>query len=114
MHTPRGWKAPTSPHPYDSHPSGSSLRVFEHLKARPWYTICCSPCSMESRPTNGVGAPLTCLGCRTLVGQHHGNNANPPRVLCDECRRFAKLAPYGTRCRQCRSDDVVYTTERSG
>ena len=56
---------------------------------------------------------LKCLGCGTVL-RHCDGNARPPRTLCDDCKRFAKLARYGTRCRECRSEDVVYTTESTG
>jgi hypothetical protein len=45
----------------------------------------------------------------------HGDiSVSHSRTLCGECRRFARLARYGTRCPLCRSDDIVYTTERTG
>jgi ribosomal protein S27E len=51
-----------------------------------------------------------CLGCGTAV-----RHSNPcARVLCEDCKRFAKLARYGTRCPDCRADDIVYTTESTG
>ena len=51
-----------------------------------------------------------CLGCGTAL-----RHSNPcARVLCEDCKRFAKLARYGTRCPECRSEDIVYTTELTG
>jgi Zn ribbon nucleic-acid-binding protein len=60
-----------------------------------------------------MNVPIKCLGCG-LVLRHGDVNGQPPRTLCDDCKRFAKLARYGTRCPECRSEDVVYTTESTG
>ncbi len=57
-----------------------------------------------------MGVALKCLGCGTPLR----NGEMGSRLLCEECKRFAKLARYGTRCPECRSEDVVYTTERTG
>lgn len=106
------WQALTSPCPYGSHLRAVSAAFPEVTEARPWYTICpWKPQRRNSLPMNLEGAPLKCLGCGTVLrrGDAHG-----ARTLCHECRCFAKLAPHGTRCPQCRSDDVVYTSERTG
>ena len=57
-----------------------------------------------------MNVALKCLGCGSVLR----NSDVSARVLCDDCKRFAKLARYGTRCPACRSDDVVYTTESTG
>jgi uncharacterized Zn finger protein len=56
---------------------------------------------------------VKCLGCGTVLRQGDVNGQQP-RALCDDCKRFAKLARYGTPCPECRAEDIVYTTESTG
>jgi hypothetical protein len=103
------WQAPTSPcrSRFTSVTTDGSFS--RRLEARPWYAICHSRRARRDHlPMNLEGVPSKCLGCGTALGR------GGARTLCHECRCFAKLAPHGTRCPQCRSDDVVYTTERTG